>query len=358
MTVKQTLCRRTIDRIFNRCSTLAARTSLNHPVPSRAQQCLRLLLLCIWPLLGAPGSALAQDFPTRPIVVIVPSGPGGIDTVVRVIVPELEKRLGQPIIIENKPGANGNIAIQSLVRAKPDGYTLMFATISILTVNPFVYKDLHYDSVNDFEAVARHVMLPLVWTANPEKGFNSLQDVIAYAQKNPGKLTMGFPGIGSFPHLLEEAFMRKNDIKALLVPFRSAPESDMGAVSGVVDISVDNMSTMTGLVRSKKLTALAVTSQTRARHLPDVPSWMEDGTGPFPATAWYAFIAPKGTPAPIVERLNTSINEAIQAPAPWKVLEGLGAEFSPMSSEQLKAFIAEELKRYGQIVREAGIQPQ
>jgi tripartite-type tricarboxylate transporter receptor subunit TctC len=131
----------------------------------------------------------------------------------------------------------------------------------------------------------------------------------------------------------------------------------MGAVSGAVDISVDNMSTMSGLI-GDKFTALAVTSQNRAQRFPNVPSWMEDGAGPFPAIAWYAFMAPKGTPAPIVERLNKLINEATQSPVAWQRLVALGAEFSPMSSAQLKAFIAAELEQYGQIVREAGIQPQ
>jgi tripartite-type tricarboxylate transporter receptor subunit TctC len=202
---------------------------------------IALLVGAFW---MATSPAISQTFPSRPITIIVPSGAGGMDTMVRLIGPALETLLGQPVIIDNKPGANGVIGVQNLKRAEPDGHTLLFATTSILAVNPFVLKSTPYNSLDDFEPVARHVMLPLVWAANPSKGFKSLPDVVAYARANPGKVTMGFGGVGSFPHLLQEAFVRKNGIQALLVPYRSAPEADMGAVSGVVDIAIDNLSTI------------------------------------------------------------------------------------------------------------------
>lgn len=299
--------------------------------------------------------ARAQAFPNRPIIVIVPSGPGGMDTTVRLIGPALEKILGQPIIVENKPGANGMIAVQSLQRAKPDGYTLMLATASILAVNPFVFKDVRYDSLADFDPVARHVMVPLVWAANPARGFKSLSDVIAYARANPGRLTMGFPAIGSFPYLLEEAFNRKHKINTLLVPFRSAPEADMGAVAGTVDLAIDNVSTIVPLVKDGRLTGLAVTTQERVSSLPDVASWIEDGTGPFPATGWFAFLAPKGTDPAIINKLNAAINEAAQSEPARSRFAAQGAQFAPMSSDGLRDFMTVEVEKYRRIVKEIGI---
>jgi tripartite-type tricarboxylate transporter receptor subunit TctC len=315
-----------------------------------------LTLLAPAALTSTMGSAArAQAFPTRPIIVIVPSGPGGMDTTVRLIAPTLEKILGQPIIVENKPGANGMIAVQALKLAKPDGHTLMLATASILAVNPFIFKDVRYDSQADFEPVARHVMVPLVWAANPARGFKSLSDVVAHARANPGRVTMGFPGVGSFPYLIEEAFNRKHGINALLVPFRSAPEADMGAVAGTVDLTVDNVSTIVPLVRAGSLTGLAVTTQERVSSLPDVPSWMEDGTGPFPATGWFAFLAPKGTDPAVITKLNAAINEAVQSEPARERFAIQGAQFAPLSTAGLREFMASEIDKYHHIVQEVGI---
>lgn len=321
--------------------------------------CARVLagLLAVVTVLGA-GAARAQSFPTRPITIVVTSGPGGMDTLVRLIGPLVSESLGQPLVIENKPGANGVIGVQQVAAAVPDGHTLLFASISTLTINPFVYKNISYDPLRDLEPIARHVTLPMVWAANPGRGFKSLPDLVAHARAHPGALTMGNPGPGSYGHLLEEALKQKNGIDALVVPFKSAPAAINDVVGGFVDVCVDNISNLSGLLQEGKLTPLAVTSRERASALPQAASWLEDGTGPFEASAWYAFMAPKGTPPAVIERLNTAINQAIGSPTLRQRWVELNGQFTPFMPDGLRAFIKDEMRKYGELAAAAKIVPQ
>ena len=290
--------------------------------------------------------------------IVVSSAPGGIDTIARLISTSLGERLGQQVVVENRAGANGIIGVEAVRTAAPDGYTVLFTTISTLVINPFVYKKLPYHPLRDLEPVARHAAIPMLWAANPTKGFKSLRDAVDYAKANPGKLMLANPGNGSFGHLLEEAFRRKNNIDARLIPYKTTPQAMTDTIGGQVDICVDNVSNLTPHIAAGKLVALAVTSRERARSLPNVASWLEDGTGEFEATAWYAFMAPKGTPAAIIQRLNAEINAAIQTPAVEQYLQSVGARFEPFTPQRLHDFIQEELDRYGAIVRSADIELQ
>lgn len=302
--------------------------------------------------------ATAQEFPSRPITVVVGSGPGGMDTFARLIAPSINEQLGQPLVIEHKPGANGVIAVQAVTSAPPDGHTLLFASASTLTINPFVLKAVPYDTLRDFEPVARLVSVPIVWVANPARNFGTLSDMVAYARANPGKLSMGHPGNGSLGHLLEEALKRHNGIDVLLVPFKSAVQANTDAMAGFVDISVDNVGTLLGAIRENKLTALAVTAKSRIAALPQVPSWLEDRIGPFESNGWFVLMAPKGTPRAVVDRLNAAINKAIASPFYRERIDALGADATPLSPAELRDMIAGELKKHETLVRDAGIVPQ
>jgi tripartite-type tricarboxylate transporter receptor subunit TctC len=309
-------------------------------------------------LLARVSVAGAQTFPNRPITVLVPSGPGGVDTMVRLIGPEVGKDLGQPLIIENRPGANGLIGMRGLMRAEPDGYTLIFATISIMAINPFIYKNIPYNSVDDFKPVSRYAIFPFVFAANPKMGFKSMGDLIAYGKQHPDALKFGNPGNGSAGYLLQEAFLRKHGIKALLVPFSSAPQANMGAMQGTVDVTVDNASSLAGFISDGTLPPLAVTTDKRSASIPNVPSWLEDGSGPFAASAWYLFLAPKGTPDEVVNKLNVSFNRALADPTVQQRLKDLGGTFEPLSPAETRSFIASELEKYGNVVKEIGLTPE
>ena len=234
----------------------------------------------------------------------------------------------------------------------------MFTTISTLTINPFVYKDLPYDPLRDLEPVARHASLPMVWVAHPGKSFKSLRDVVDYAKSNRDKLTFANSGSGSFSHLLEEAFKKKHAVDVLLVPLKTTPQAIIETVSGRMEVCVDNISNLAPHINSGKLVALAVTSRERAASMPNVPSWLEDGSGDFEAEAWYAFMAPKGTPPAIVQKLNVEFTAAIQEAKAQQYLQSVGARFDPLSPAKLREFMQGELDKYGAIARGAKITMQ
>jgi tripartite-type tricarboxylate transporter receptor subunit TctC len=303
-----------------------------------------------------PSTALhAQSYPDRPVKVIVSSAPGGIDTIVRLIAPALQERAGQPFVVDNKAGANGILGVQAVTSSPADGYTILFTTISTLTINPFVYQSLPYHPLKDLEPIALHATLPMVWVAHPARGFRNLKDVVAYAKANPGKLTIGNPGNGSFGHLLQEALRKKHAIDVTLVPFKTTPQAMTETLAGRVDVCVDNLSNLMPHISQDKLVPLAVTSRQRSSVLPKVASWLEEGVADFEAVAWYAFMAPKGTPQMIVEKLNADITAAIQSPAARKYLESTGANFVPRSPAKVREFIQAELDKYGPIAKGANI---
>jgi tripartite-type tricarboxylate transporter receptor subunit TctC len=296
-----------------------------------------------------------QRYPDRPVKVVVSSAPGGIDTIVRLIAPDLQERTGQAFVVDNKAGANGILGVQAVTSAPADGYTILFTTISTLTINPFVYANLPYHPLRDLEPVALHATLPMVWVSHPARGFKSLKEVVAFAKANPGKLNVANPGNGSFGHLLEEALRKKHDIDIALIPFKTTPQAMLETLAGRVDLCVDNISNLMPHISQGKLVPLAVTSRQRSSALPTVPSWLEDGSGDFEADAWYAFMAPKGTPPHIVQTLNAAITAAIEAPTARKYLQATGAQFVERSPAKVREFIQGELDKYGAIVKRSNI---
>lgn len=299
-----------------------------------------------------------QTYPDKPVRVVVSSAPGGIDTIVRLIAPVLQERTGQAFVVDNKAGANGVIGVQAVTSAPPDGYTILFTTISTLTINPFVYANLPYRPLQDLEPIALHATLPMVWVSHPSRGFKSLRDVVNYAKANPGKLNVGNPGNGSFGHLLQEALRKKHNIEITLIPFKTAPQAMTETLTGRVDLCVDNISNLIPHINQGRLTPLAVTSRQRSSALPGVVSWLEDGSGDFEAVAWYAFMAPKGTPQAVIQKLNTDITAAIEGPAAQRYLQSTGAQFVARSPAKVREFIQSELEKYGSIARSADVSVQ
>jgi len=302
-----------------------------------------------------PAARAQPAYPDKPVRIVVSSAPGGIDTIVRLLAPTLQERTGQAFVVDNKPGANGIIGVQAVTSAQPDGYTILFTTISTLTINPFVYANLPYHPLKDLEPIALHATLPMVWASHPSRGFKSLKDVIAYAKANPGKLNVANPGNGSFGHLLQESLRKKHNIDITLVPFKATPQAISETLAGRVDLCVDNISNLMPYISQGKLTPLAVTSRQRSSALPAVGSWLEDGSGDFEAVAWYAFMAPKGTAPAVIQKLNADITAAIEGPAAQKYLQSTGAQFMPRSPGKVRDFIQGELEKYGSIAQSANV---
>jgi tripartite-type tricarboxylate transporter receptor subunit TctC len=306
-------------------------------------------------LVAGAGARAQSTYPDKPVRVVVSSAPGGIDTIVRLLAPALQERTGQAFVVENKAGANGIIGVQAVTSAPPDGYTILFTTISTLTINPFVYASLPYHPLKDLEPIALHATLPMVWASHPSRGFKSLKDVIAYAKANPGNLNVGNPGNGSFGHLLQESLRKKHNIDITLVPFKATPQAISETLAGRVDLCVDNISNLMPHIAQGKLAPLAVTSRQRSSALPAVGSWLEDGSGDFEAVAWYAFMAPKGTAPAVIQKLNADITAAIEGPVAQKYLQSTGARFVPRSPGKVREFIQRELEKYGSIAKSANI---
>lgn len=323
---------------------------------SRATSLVLLSTLCLTFMMA---SACAQPYPNRLIKIVVAAGPGGgLDTLVRLLKQPLEQALGQPVIIDNRPGASGIIAVQAVTHASPDGYTILFVSGTLIVTNPFTIKNIPYKPLEELEAVAGYGSLPMVWVANPSLKIRTLADMVAYAQANKGKLLIAHGGVGTLPDLIQQAFIRKHGLDVQIVPYKTNPQADVDTMAGHVHVTVDNMSSVAPFIKQDQLTPLAVTTKSRSNLLPDVPSWLEGGMGPFEVSGWYGFVVPKGTPRDVIEKLNGAINAAIQTPEAKKVLDELGMQFSPQTPAEFDRFMRSEYEKFGKLVQEIGLEPQ
>ncbi len=298
------------------------------------------------------GGAAAQSYPDRPVHVIValPAG-SSPDIVSRVIGQYLSERLGQPFVVDNKPGANGNLGTEAALRAPPDGYTLLQA-IAANTVNATLYKNLRFDFMHDIAPVAGVVRIPQVMEINPLVPANTVPEFIAYAKANPGKLNMASGGVGGTPHVAGELFMMMTGVKMLHVPYSTNPRPDL--LSGQVQVMFDTLPASIGFVRSGKLRPLAVTTATRVAALPDVPALSEFLPG-YEATSWQGLVAPKGTPEPIIAILGQAVQAGLADATLKARLTSLGAVPMPMTPEEFGKFIADEIAKWAKVIKFAGI---
>jgi tripartite-type tricarboxylate transporter receptor subunit TctC len=301
--------------------------------------------------------AWAQAYPTRPVRIIVGFAPGGVgDITARLIGQWLSERLGQPFVIENRPGAGGNIGTEAVVRALPDGYTLLLVG-GWNAINATLYEKLNFKFIRDITAVAGIVRVPSVMVVHPSVPATTVPELIAYAKSKPGKITMASPGKGLPSHLAGELFKMMAGVDMVHVPYRGGGPALNDLLGGQVQVYFGTTVSSIGYIRAGRLRALAVTSATRSDVLPDIPTVGEFLPG-YEASGWTGIGAPKTTPAEIVEKLNKEINAALADPKLKARLADLGGTVLALSPVDLGKLIAEETDKWGKVIRAANIKPE
>jgi tripartite-type tricarboxylate transporter receptor subunit TctC len=301
----------------------------------------------------------AQQYPSRPIRLIVPFPPGGsTDILSRALAQKLSEGLSQPVVIDNRPGAGGSIGSEAAAKAAPDGYTLVMGQLGPLAVSPAIYKNLPYDPVKSFAPVSLMAMVPSVLVVNPQVAAASASELIAYARANPGKLTYGSAGSGSTSHLTTEYFKLATGTDVLHVPYKGVGPMLTDLISGQLSMGINGAPAVMPHVNSGRLRALAVTGLTRLPSLPQIPTLDESGVKGFDASGWYGILAPAGTAREIVMKLNAEIRRIMQTPELRARLDNEGAIPSAGSPEEFGAFIVSEIARWGAVLKRAGIEPQ
>jgi tripartite-type tricarboxylate transporter receptor subunit TctC len=308
-------------------------------MPGRATA-LRILALLASCVAGAP--AVAQSFPTRPMHLIVPAAPGGPTDLPARLVAQILPALGQPAVVENRPGGGGAIGARSVATAAPDGYTLLVGNTSVLAVIPAVSASAGYDPAKNFAPVAKLTESYQILVVPPSSLFRTVRDVVAFAKQHPGKLNIAHTGAGGLPHLTVELFKARAGVDLVGVPYKSGGESVTAVLGGQVDMTIEGITILLPLIRDGKLRALAVTSRSRTPLAPDLPTMIEAGVPDYEVTTFNGVVAPAGTPAAIVAKLNASINTGLQAPDMQARLQKLGAVIRPNTPAQLAAFIVAE----------------
>jgi tripartite-type tricarboxylate transporter receptor subunit TctC len=305
---------------------------------------------------GAAPVAWAQPaYPTKPITMLVPFPPGGpTDLVARVLAKQMSDQLGQNIVIDNRPGANGNIAAMAVARAPADGYTLLYNTSSI-TLSPALYKSLTYDVVRDFAPVALTAVVPLALVVHPSIPANNVKEFVAYAKANPGKLSYGSAGNGNVTHLGAFQFVQANGIDAVHVPYKGSAPADMDLAGGQIQFMTDTVNSVMSFVKEKRMKMLAVTTAKRMSLFPDVPTLAESGMPGFEVGAWQGIMAPVGTPRAVIDRLNTEIVKALQSQEVRSKLAVQGAEPLGSSADEYGAYVKKELVRWAGVVKATGV---
>ncbi len=316
---------------------------------------MRTLLLILISLACAP--TLAQSFPSKPIQIVVPLAPGGgTDLLARVLADKLREKLGQPVTVENRSGAAGNIGADHVFKAAPDGHTLLFTQPAPLVVNQALYEKLPFEPER-FVPVALVSEQDIMLAANPKLPAGNLQELVAYAKANPGKLNFGSSGAGSAPHLAAELFSAMAGIKMVHVPYKGSGESQRATLAGDVDLTFFAFSTALRHAKAGKLKALGVGGTKRNPQAPDVPSISEVLPG-YSAASWTALVAPPGTPAPVVQALSSSVREIVKLPEVQKRLSDQGDQSFDLTPEQAAAFMREERERWGGLIRRLGLRVQ
>ncbi len=301
--------------------------------------------------------ARAQAYPTRPVRIVAgfPAG-SAPDILARLIGERLSQRLGQPFIIENRPGAAGNIATEAVVRAAPDGHTLLLV-VTANAINATLYDNLNFNFIRDIIPVASVVRNPGVMEVNPSLPVKTVPEFIAYAKANPGKLSFGSSGNGSTPHIYAELFKTMTGVNMVHVPYRGSPQALADLLGGQVQVMFDVMASSIEYIRTGKLRALAVTTTARQEMLPDTPTVGEFVVG-YEASGWAGIGLPRNTPAEIVEKLNTEVDAALADPKIKVQLANLGGAVLALSPADFGKLIAEETEKWGKVIRAANIKPE
>ena len=306
-------------------------------------------------LLARP--AMAQAWPSRPLKVIVGYSPGGaVDIIARAVAQQLQAALGQPLIVDNKPGAGTNLAMRALIDSPPDGHTLMLVANAV-AANPTLYQPPPFDPARDLTPIALVGRVPVVLATGSQSELKSIADLVAQSKAKPGAINFGTPGNGSTPHLAIELFERAAGIQMTHVPYKGGSQAINDTLAGHIQTVAVNALEVLPHVKAGKLRVLAVLSPARAGILPDAPTIAESGYPGFEASVWYGFVGPAGLPAPVVARLHAEIQKALASPEVRERLTGAGGEVLPGPVDRFAALLASERSRYEKLIREARIQP-
>ena len=309
-------------------------------------------------LRGAP--VVAEDnYPNRPVKIIAPQAPGGgVDFVARVIADKLSVAMGQPFIIDNQAGAGGAIATQITARAKPDGYTLMIGYVATHATNPAVKKNLGYDAIKDFTPIAMIGGTPNLLVVARGVPVNTLQEFVAYAKANPGKVDYGTSGVGTLNHLVMEQFKHASGVPSMAVPYRSIGQAFTDAVGGQIQVIFPGLAAAMPHVRSGAFKPLAVTGDKRQPLLPDVPTFKESGYDGFNGLTWYGIVGPANLPEPITRKLNEEINKILASPGVRDTFNAEALNVMPMTPQQFGKYIADEITHWTAVARASKIEAE
>ena len=317
------------------------------------------LLSCLG-LLGLSGQAAAQiNYPNKPIRMVVPFAPGGVtDTSGRLIAEQLSKRLGQQVIVDNKPGASGNIGTQMVVSAEPDGYTLVLGFDGTMVINPHVFAKMPFDTVRDLAPVGKIGDAVLILVAHPGVPAKTLREVLDLSKKQNGGLSYGTSGTGGTPHIAGELLKMRTGANLVHVPYKGGGQALIDVIGGNIPLVYTAIAGAVQHVKSGKIHPVAVSSLQRSRALPDVPTFIEAGVSDFDVSSWVGIMAPAKTPRAIIERLNTELNAVLADPEVRERLNQLGIAATPGTPEKFGEEIRRDLNRYGPVVKAAGIKAE
>jgi tripartite-type tricarboxylate transporter receptor subunit TctC len=309
-------------------------------------------------LCAAPWTnAQSGDYPSRPIRLVVPFPAGGTtDILARAVGHKLTEAWGQSVVVDNRPGAGGNIGSELVAKAAPDGYTLLMGTVGTHAINASLYAKMPYDNIKDFAPVILVAGVPNVLVVNPAVPVHSVQELIGYAKANPGKLNFASSGSGTSIHLSGELFKTLTGVQMSHVPYKGSAPALQDLVGGQVQLMFDNLPSALALIKSGKLRALAVTSTTRAAAIPDVPTVIESGVAGFEASSWFGVLAPAGTPSPIIAKLNAEIDKWLSSSDAKEKLVGQGANAAGGSPDDFSKHIAAETAKWAKVVKASGAQ--
>jgi len=315
-----------------------------------------VVLLCAIAGAGIAGATHAQTYPTKSGRLLVGFAPGGgVDVTARIMASKLSEIWGQQLVVDNRAGAGGTIASEIAAKAAPDGYSLLLCGIWSHGVAPSLYKKLAYDHYKDFAPVSMIGTTPNALVVYPATSpAKTIQEFVAYAQANPGRLTIGHPGVGSSPHMTLELFRLATGINVIQVPYKGAALAIVDLLGGHVQSMFDNMSSQMASLKSGRTRALAVTSLQRTSHLPDVPTMIESGIN-VDVTVWYGVCAPSGVPKPILDKLNADVHKALASKDVQEKLMEQGIDPKPTTPEEFAAFIRSETEKWAKVVKEARV---
>jgi len=307
--------------------------------------------------LAATGIAYAQSFPTRTVTIVVPYPPGGlIDLVARILQPRFQQELGQSVVVENKSGAGGNVGAEAVVRATPDGHTLLLANPS-LGISPSMYPKLSYAPLKDLAQVGIYGTVPNVLVVHPSIPSKTVPELIAYLRQNPGKFNYASPGYGTSPQMSMEMFKAMTNTFIVHIPFRGSGPAQAAMMSGETQLMFDNLPPQLPHIKSGKVRPIALTSLKRSNAVPDVPTLDEAGLKGYEVTAWFGLSAPAATPREVILRLNQALNASTRDPKVREALESRGATVVQHTPEDATAFVKNEIEKWAPVVKRSGVAP-